>query len=379
MLKAYKYRLLPTPEQAAKLDAGMNACRFIYNLALETKIRAWESARVSLSAYDLHKQLSDLKKSGLANWLNLVSGHSLQAAIIDMDSAFKNLFKGAGYPKYKKKQSSNKMLFRDSVKIIGSCVNLQKYGLVEFVQHRKIPADSVIRRATVSKTSLGKYMVSVLVDTQILPPAKKDISLDTCVGVDLGIKSFATLSNGDSAESPKYLRATLHYIQAAQRKLSRRYVKGKKISEQSKGWHRQRMVVAKLHEKVANQRADFLHKLSDSITKNYDTVCVEDLHVSGMIKNRRLSMAISDASWGEFLRQLKYKSEWRGKNLIEIGRFEPSSKTCSNCGWVNDDLNLSVRSWNCECGAVHDRDVNAAINIKRIGLEMRPSTVNVAQ
>ena len=195
------------------------------------------------------------------------------------------------------------------------------------------------------------------------------------VGIDVGLKTFATLSDGETFENPKYLHKQLVRLRIEQRKLDRRYKRGVKTELQSKGWHKQKMVVAKLHEKIANQRTDFLHKVSTSIVKKYDTICLEDLNIQGMIKNGSLSKAISDVSWYEFKSQLEYKAKWYGKNILTIGRFTPSSKTCSVCGIKNKELSLSDRIWTCQgCGTSHDRDANAANNIKNFGLRTKSST-----
>lgn len=373
MLKSYKYRLLPTSEQSARLDAGINACRFVYNLALETKIRVWESAKIRLSAFDLIRQLTELKRSGLADWLNDSNAQSLQSAISKMDTAFKRFFSGGGFPKFKKKTTTGSLSIPQGTKIKDESICFEKYGWFYFVCHRPIPDGVDIRTATISKTATGKFFVSILVDDGKIAPEKKPIKKESTVGIDLGLKAFAVLSDGIKINNPRFLHSQLSRLRIEQRTLARRYVKGKKTTEQSKGWHKQRLVVAKLQEKIGNRRSDFLHKLSDSITKNYDTICLEDLNVSGMIKNRTLSKAIADVSWSEFNRMLEYKAGWRGKNILRIGRFAPSSKTCSSCGLVNTELKLSDRRWACECGEIHERDLNAAINIKNFGLNTKPS------
>jgi putative transposase len=211
-------------------------------------------------------------------------------------------------------------------------------------------------------------------------PKPKKIKEKTTVGIDVGLKTFATLSDGQKFENPKYLHQQLQRLKKEQRTLARRYKRGVKISDQSKGYHKQRLVVAKLHEKISNQRADFLQKTSTAIIKQYDTICLEDLNIAGMIKNKNLAKAISDVSWSEFNRMLEYKAEWYGKNIRYIGRFDPSSKICSVCGTINKELKLSDREWNCEkCSTPHDRDENAAKNIKIFGLRTKPSTVNVSR
>lgn len=368
MFKGYKYRLLPTEEQKIKLNNAMGACRFIYNLSLETKIRAWESGRVNLSAYDLMKQLTELKKSGLADWLKEIPALPVYQAISNLDKAFKGFFKGGGFPKFKKKSNAQSIHFRQSLKLEEGKIRLERIGWVMFIQHRQMPDGVNIRSATVSVTPSGVYFVSVLVDTNDITPEKSVVKPETAVGIDLGIKTFAVLSDGSQYENPRFLLYELKRLRVEQRTLARRYKKWLNISEQSKGWNKQRLVVAKFQEKIANKRSDFLHKTSTAIVKQFDTICLEDLNVKGMLQNKNLSKAISDVSWSEFVRQVEYKADWGGKNVVRINTFAPSSKTCSDCGVINSDLKLSEREWQCECGVTHDRDLNAALNIKQMGL-----------
>jgi putative transposase len=368
MLKAYRCRLYPTKQQADLLEKHFNACRFVYNLALETKIRAYKEYGVSFSAYDLQKQLTALKKDN--EWLYLVDSQSLQKAISNMDNAYKVFFRGGGYPKFKSKQRALTTFSSpqgENIKIVDSLIKIPKFK--EGINIRvSRPIFGEMRQATVTKTATGKYFISILCETGLPIPDKKPILQDTAIGVDLGIKTFAVLSNGKGIENPKYLRACAERLAVLQRRLSR---KKKGSANRRKALKK----VALIHEKIANQRKDFLHKLSTNLVNNHDTICLEDLNVKGMIKNHKLAKSVSDASWGEFNRQLEYKANWYGKNIIRIGRFEPSSKTCNVCGLINNGLTLSDREWTCECGVTHDRDLNAAINIKNIGLSGRRTPV----
>ena len=238
-----------------------------------------------------------------------------------------------------------------------------------------------IKTVTVSKTKTNKYFVSILVDNQKELPTKPEITEKTTIGIDFGIKDLAILSDGTKIPNPKWFKQSQKRLRVEQRKLSRKCKP--KAKEQSKGYLKQKLVVAKLHEKIRNQRIDYLHKLTTSITKKYDTIIIEDLNVSGMIKNHKLAKAIADVSWSEMKRQLEYKCDWYGKNLLTIGRFDPSSKTCSSCGKINKELTLKDREWSCICGIKHDRDHNAAKNIKHFGLRnikgfrIEPSDVKV--
>lgn len=378
MIKAYKYRLLPTEEHKKILANWFGACRFIYNLGLETKIAAWTSLRRNVSCFDLMRQLTELKKTE-CKWLSDCSRQSLESALTNLDNAYTKFFKGGGFPKFKKRSSAQSMQFRQGAKIKDGKIYLTKIGWIDFIQHRPI-GEGEIRTVTVSKTPANGYFVSILIKDDNELPIKKPITENTSVGIDVGLKMFATLSDGQTFENPKYLHEQLKRLRIEQRTLARRYRKGKPVNEQSKGWHKQRLVVAKLHEKIANKRKDFLHKTSTAIIKQYDTICLEDLNVKGMMKNGNLAKAIGDVSWYQFSQFLEYKAEWYGKNISYIGRFDPSSKICSNCGNIFKELKLSDRIWTCQkCGSEHDRDHNAAINIKNFGLRNQPISVNVNQ
>lgn len=377
MLKSYRYRLLPTDEQKATLNAWMGSCRFIYNLGLETKIAVWASARRNVTCFDLMRQLTELKETE-ATWLSECPRQSLESSLTNLDNAYTSFFKNRGkFPKFKKRSDKQSIIFRRDTKIENGKIKLTKIGWIEFVQHRLFEGE--IRTVTVTKTPTNKYFVSVLVEDESKLPNKKNIKEKTTVGIDVGLKTFATLSDNTTFENPKYLQHQIKRLRVEQRKLDRRYKKGIKTSEQSKGWQKQKMVVALLHEKIANQRKDFLHRATINIIRKNDTICIEDLNISGMLQNHNLAKSISDVGWGEFMRQLEYKAEWYGKNIIKIGRFDPSSKLCSVCGTINKELKLSDRDWICEkCGTKHDRDENAAKNIKSFGLRVKPSTVKTS-
>jgi len=371
MLRAYKYRLYPTKPQVELLEKHFNTCRFVYNLALETKIRLYKEYGKSVTAYDLQRQVTQLKKD--CGWLNEIGIGALQGAVCNMDKAFKNLYKGKGYPKYKKKnqRASFNCPNGSFVRIKNGKVTIPKFKVgIRLIESKPIVGE--IRQATVSKTVTGKYFISILCETGIAIPDKKPILQDTVVGVDLGIKTFAVLSDGQEIANPKHLIASTKRLAVLQRRLSRKQ-KG------SANRNKARQKVALLHEKITNQRKDFLHKLSTNLINNHDTICLESLNIKGILKNHSLAQSVSDASWGEFTQQLEYKSNWYGKNIIRIGRFEPSSKTCNVCGLINKDLKLQHRKWVCECGEVHDRDLNAAINIKNIALSGKGITKELVE
>ena len=357
MLKAFKYKLAPNEAQKVLLNKHIGASRFIYNLALETKTTAYAGSGVNLSCFDLIKQLPDLKKE--CEWLKEVNSQSLQAPIRNLDNAFTRFFKGqCNFPKYKSKWKGKQSFhIPQNVKVEGGRLTIPKFKKngIRVKLHR--PLEGTIKSATISRTPTGKYFVSILCDTgtECLPKSK--VQKETTVGVDLGIKDFLITSNGYIADNPKYLRKAESKLKYTQRKYSK--YKGTRTKHK----------LAKLHEKVANQRKDFLHQQSSKLVRESRTIAIEDLNVKGMLKNRCLAKSIHDAGWSTFTTMLEYKCEWYGVNLLKIGRFEPSSKTCSNCGAVNKELSLKDREWICKsCGTHHDRDINAAVNIKNFAL-----------
>lgn len=376
MLKAYKYCLLPTDTQKEQLAKYFGCCRFVYNLGLETKIATYASSKKSISFVDMCKQMKELKDTE-ATWLSECPSQTLQNSLKNLDSAFTQFFKGSGFPKFKNKNSKQSIQFPQGVSINfeKGTIFLPKLKNVSVVFSRKFKGN--IKTVTVSKDPTGKYFVSVLVDNQKELPSKKPVLLETTVGIDMGIKTFATLSDGTSYANIKTLRRNLRRLRVEQRSLTRKRRKGK---EQSKNYHKQKIVVAKLHARISNQRADYLHKISTSIIKKYDTICIEDLNIKGMMSNHKIALAIGEVGWNTFEKMLKYKAEWNGKNIRYIGRFEPSSKICSNCGGINKELKLNHREWTCtKCNTAHDRDQNAATNIKNFGLRMQPLNAKVSQ
>lgn len=364
MLKAYKYRIYPTDEQKVLIEKHIGASRFIYNLGLETKQTAYAGARKNLTFFDLAGQLQDLKVE--LPWLKEVNSQSLQMALRNLDGAYVKFFKGqAEFPKFKRKnKSTNSFQCPQSVKVDfdKATISIPKFKEdIQIIIDRRF--EGLLKTVTISRTPTNKYFVSILVDNGQTLPNKKKIRKETSVGVDLGIKSFICLSNGEKVDNPKYLRTGLERIKNLQHKRSKKVKYSNRYKKLS-------LKIAVKHEAVANRRKDFLQKLSDSITKRYDTICMEDLKVSNMIKNHKLALSIQDCGWSMFEGFVKYKSEWRGKNVIQIGTFDPSSKTCSCCGNINHELTLADREWTCKkCSTKHDRDTNAAINIENFALK----------
>lgn len=371
MLKTYKYRIYPTLEQQEYLEQCFNGVRLVYNLGLETKILAWTQYKKNLTCVDLSNQLIGLKKDN--KWLDSCIAQSLQMSLRNLDNAYTNFFRGKGFPKFKSKRSKQSIQLPQGVKVDfeNNKLFLPKLKQVDCIFDRIFKGN--IKTTTVSRTTTNKYFVSILVDNEKDLPNKKKIKESTSIGIDLGITNFAILSNGQKIDNPHFLKRKEKQLSIEQRSLSRR-IKGSNRRE------KQRLKVSLLHEKITNQRKDYLQKVSTSIIKNYDTIILEDLSVKDMMQNRILSKAIGEIGWSQFVSYLKYKGEWYGKNIIQIGRFEPSSKICSHCGTINKELKLSDRNWQCKsCGTSHDRDINAAINIKNFGLRNQPSIVNVEQ
>jgi putative transposase len=363
MLKAYKFRLYPTKNQKTFIEKHIGSCRFVYNWALAEKIKTYEQTGKSISQFDLNKKITMLKEE--KKWLTEVNSQSLQGMTRNLESAFTKFFREkTGFPNFKSKKNpiqSFPIPQHYTIDFENSIIKLPKIGEVETVLHRKF--DGTMKVATLSKTSTGKYFISILVEDDKEIPIKQEFTVDTTVGIDVGIKDFAVLSNGEKVENPKYLKTYLQTLKVLQKQVSRKV----------KGSNRRRKAIiklAKIHEKVTNQRNDFQNKLSFKLTSENQAISLENLNVKGMVKNHCLAQAISDASWSSFVTKLEYKAQWFGKTILRIGRFEPSSKICNNCGYYKQDLTLSIREWTCpDCSTFHDRDINAAINIKKFALQ----------
>jgi putative transposase len=371
MLTAYRFRLYPNEKQQELFSKYFGCSRVAWNKALELRENYYKEhrnnkAKKGLNYYDTARFIKELKQKEEYKWLKEANSQSLQQTLMDLDKAFKAFFKSISkYPNYKRK--SNKQSFRmpQFFNFTDNLLYLPKMGKgIKMEVHREFPKDKV-RQLTITKTPTDKYFVSITVDDRKEAPKKVQITSNPgkTIGIDVGLKDFAVLSNGIKISNPKFLQKSEKLLKSRQRMLSR-----KKLGSNNRD--KARLMVAKTHERTTNKRNDFIHKVSTAITKRFDTIVIETLNIREMKKNHSLAKSISNASWDRFLGFLKYKAENQGKNVIEIGMFEKSSKTCSVCGHVNKGLTLKEREWTCkDCNTKLDRDVNAAINIRNFGLK----------
>lgn len=371
MLRAYKYRIYPTDEQKVLFAKTFGCCRFVYNWALNLRIEAYKSDKRTVP----YKEIQDCMVNELKaehDWLKEVNSQSLLYSLRNLETAYTNFFrntKAVGFARFKSRKSRQSFLCPQHCRVDfeRGTITIPKAKDIPAVLHRKF--SGAVKTVTVSMTPSGKYFASVLVDTSIQELQAAEPQEKITVGIDLGVKSLVVCSDGRTFENPKNLQRSLHRLAMLQKRLSR---KQKGSANRDKA----RVKIARLQEHISNCRKDNLHKITHTLTHDSQvrTICMEDLNVKGMQRNHHLAQAVVDASFGMFLIMLEYKCRWYGVNLIKIDRFAPSSKTCGKCGHIYKGLKLSERSWTCpECGTHHDRDFNAACNIKDFGLKALPT------
>ena len=374
-LKAYKFRIYPTEEQEIFFAKTFGCVRKVYNLMLNDRKKAYEEVKNDPSKKMTFPTPAKYKEE--FPFLKEVDSLALANAQLNLDKAYKNFFrdKSVGFPRFKSKknpvQSYTTNNQNGTVALIDSkFIKVPKLkSLVRIKLHRQ--PKGMIKSATISRHSSGKYYISLLCKEEISELPKTN----SAIGIDLGITDFAILSDGQKIDNHKFTSKMEKKLKREQRKLSKRALlaknKGIPLSE-AKNYQKQKRKVARLHEKVMNQRTDFLNKLSTEIIKNHDIICIEDLNVKGMLRNHKLARSISDVSWSSFVAKLQYKADWYGREIIKVDTWFPSSQICSECGHKDGKKSLDIREWTCPiCHTHHDRDINASINILTEGLRIQ--------
>jgi putative transposase len=369
--KAFRYRIYPNQAQEAALAIQFGHARFVYNFGLAARKAHFFEHGKGINYNDTAYMLTVIKR--FLPWLKETDSQVLQQALRDLERAYATYFKKAkagtlpkpqpgqkprkdgmplGYPRFRSKYDEQSIRYPERFTLSGSRISLPKVGPVRAVFHR--PVEGKTRSCTVSRTKSGQYFVSIQCELEIEDPLQKPGT----VGIDLGLKQFAVLSTGEQIEHPQYLRQSERRLKRLQRALSR-------TQKGSHGREKARLRLARQHQKVADQRQDFLHQTSRRIVNRFGLIKIETLNVCGMLKNHHLAKSISDSGWSRFGTFLQYKGQWAGSQVERVDCFFPSSKMCSVCGWINQDLQLHHRFWTCACGAEHDRDLNASINLER--------------
>ena len=374
-LKAYKFRLYPTEEQEIFFAKSFGCVRKVYNLMLNDRMKAYEETKKNPSKKMKFPTPAKYKEE--FSFLKEVDSLALANAQLNLDKAYKNFFrdKSVGFPRFKSKKNPVQSYTTNNQKVTVALID-NKFikipklkSLVKIKLHRQ--PKGMIKSATISRHSSGKYYISLLCKEEIIELPKTN----SAIGIDLGITDFAILSNGQKIDNNRFTSKMEKKLKREQRKLSRRALLAKKKAInlfEAKNYQKQKRKVARLHEKVMNQRNDFLNKLSTEIIKNHDIICIEDLNTKGMLRNHKLAKSISDVSWSSFVTKLQYKADWYGRKIIKIDKWFPSSQICSECGHQDGKKSLEIREWTCPiCHDQHDRDINASINILTEGLRIQ--------
>jgi putative transposase len=362
MEKAFNYRFYPSPEQESLLRRTLGCVRLVYNKALHERTQGWYERQEKIGYNQTSSMLTKWKKQEDLDFLNEVSCVPIQQGLRHLQSAFANFFAGrAKYPNFKKKRNGGSAEFTKSAfKFKDGKIYLAKsVEPLDIRWSRQIPKGCEPSSVTVKMHPSGRWHISIRFDDPTIKPLPV---IDQAIGIDLGISSLLVTSDGDKVSNPKHLKKSYRQLRQAQKSLSRKQ-KGSKNREKA------RIKVARIHAKITDTRTDHIHKLTTQLVRENQTIVVEDLAVKNLVKNRKLAQSISDASWGEITRQLAYKCRWYGRTYIEIDRWFPSSKRCSNCGYIVEKMPLKIREWECpNCGTHHDRDLNASKNILAAGL-----------
>ena len=368
--KAYKFRIYPSAEQKVLIVKTIGCSRFVYNHFLNRWNEEYLKTGKGLSYNTCSAMLPKMKKEEATSWLKEVDSIAIQSSLKNLADSFSRFFrKQNNKPQFKSKknpvQSYTTKNVNNSIELNENHLKLPKLGWIKIARSQE-PKGRIIN-ATIRKNAIGTFFVSILYEEEIYELPKTG----SAIGIDLGITNFATFSDGSKIDNNKFTYKMEKKLKHEQRKLSRRAFVAQKNGItlfEAKNYQKQKRKVARLHEKIMNQRTDFLNKLSTEIIKNNDVICMEDLNTKGMLRNHKLAKSISDVSWSMFVTKLQYKSDWYGKQIVKIDRWYPSSQICSSCGVNSGKKTLDIRYWECECGAKHDRDINASINIKNEGL-----------
>lgn len=365
MLKGYKYRIYPNKQQEEQIQKTFGCCRFVYNQTLAYRKDRYETEKKSMSKMDCNNYVNQILKKEY-EWLKEVDKFALTNSVYNLDNSYQKFFKEhTGFPKFKSKKNNYKSYTTNftngniEVSFEKNKIKLPKLKWVKAKLHREFIGK--IKSATISQVPSGKYFISILVETEYIPMELTG----SMIGIDLGVKDLLITSDGEKIDNIRTTKKYEDRLAKEQRKLSHK-VKG------SKNWNKQRIKVARIHEKIHDTRIDNLHKISHILVQENQLIVSEDLSVSNMVKNHHLAKVITDCGWYELTRQISYKSEWNNRQYLKIGRFTKTSQPCSVCGYINlETKDLSVREWTCpQCGTVHDRDINAAINILNEGLRL---------